>query len=137
MIEIDHLVKRFGDLTAVNDISLTVKPGEFFCVLGPNAAGKTTTIRMLAGLIKPTSGSARIAGFDVQTIRYLNCPGVLGWWLNSRVLRRRVLPRGQLAVFRWIQPLLTLEEKRDPPFGMSLLVLATRHPMDETKSPSR
>ncbi len=67
MIEIDHLVKRFGDLTAVNDISLTVKPGEFFCVLGPNAAGKTTTIRMLAGLIKPTSGSARIAGFDVQT----------------------------------------------------------------------
>ncbi len=67
MIEIDHLVKRFGDLTAVNDISLTVRPGEFFCVLGPNAAGKTTTIRMLAGLIKPTSGSARIAGFDVQT----------------------------------------------------------------------
>ena len=67
MIEIDHLVKRFGDLTAVNDISLKVKPGEFFCVLGPNAAGKTTTIRMLAGLIKPTSGSARIAGFDVQT----------------------------------------------------------------------
>ena len=67
MIEIDHLVKRFGDLTAVNDISLTVKPGEFFCVLGPNAAGKTTTIRMLAGLIKPTSGSARIAGFDIQT----------------------------------------------------------------------
>lgn len=67
MIEIDHLVKRFGDLTAVNDISLTVQRGEFFCVLGPNAAGKTTTIRMLAGLIKPTSGTARIAGFDVQT----------------------------------------------------------------------
>jgi ABC-2 type transport system ATP-binding protein len=59
-------VKRFGDLTAVNDLSLTVQPGEFFCVLGPNAAGKTTTIRMLAGLIKPTSGTARIAGFDVQ-----------------------------------------------------------------------
>jgi ABC-2 type transport system ATP-binding protein len=67
MIEIDHLVKRFGDLTAVNDLSLTVRQGEFFCVLGPNAAGKTTTIRMLAGLIKPTSGTARIAGFDVQT----------------------------------------------------------------------
>src|SRR5262245_31964418 len=65
MIELIHLVKRFGDLTAVDDISLTVPRGEFFAVLGPNAAGKTTTIRVLAGLIKPTSGSARIAGFDV------------------------------------------------------------------------
>lgn len=67
MIELVHLVKKFGDLTAVNDISLTVGRGEFFAVLGPNAAGKTTTIRILAGLIKPTSGTARIAGFDVQT----------------------------------------------------------------------
>ncbi len=67
MIELDHLVKRFGELTAVNDITLTVPRGEFFAVLGPNAAGKTTTIKMLAGLIKPTSGSARIGGFDVQT----------------------------------------------------------------------
>ena len=67
MIELVHLVKRFGDLAAVRDISLTVPRGEFFAVLGPNAAGKTTTIRILAGLIKPTSGSARVAGFDVQT----------------------------------------------------------------------
>lgn len=66
MIELSHLVKKFGDLTAVNDLSLTVKQGEFFAVLGPNAAGKTTTIRILAGLIKPTSGTARVAGFDVQ-----------------------------------------------------------------------
>jgi glycosyltransferase involved in cell wall biosynthesis len=68
----------------------------------------------------------RRAGFDVQTVRYLNRPGVLGWWLNSRVLRRRVLPRAQLIAFRWIQPLLRLEEKSNPSFGMSLLVLATR-----------
>lgn len=67
MIELEHLVKKFGDLVAVNDISLTVPRGEFFAVLGPNAAGKTTTIKMLAGLIKPTSGCARISGFDVQT----------------------------------------------------------------------
>ena len=67
MIELIHLVKRFGELTAVNDLSLTVSRGEFFAVLGPNAAGKTTTIKVLAGLIKPTSGSARVAGFDVQT----------------------------------------------------------------------
>src|SRR6058998_1449758 len=67
MIELIHLVKRFGDLVAVNDLSLTVRKGEFFAVLGPNAAGKTTTIRILTGLIKPTSGTARVAGFDVQT----------------------------------------------------------------------
>src|SRR6184192_119254 len=67
MIELVHLVKRFGELVAVDDLSLTVSHGEFFAVLGPNAAGKTTTIRILAGLIKPSSGSARVAGFDVQT----------------------------------------------------------------------
>lgn len=67
MISLQQLVKKFGDLTAVNDISLEVNKGEFFAVLGPNAAGKTTTIKMLAGLIKPTSGSASVAGFDVQT----------------------------------------------------------------------
>jgi ABC-2 type transport system ATP-binding protein len=66
MIELKNLVKKFGDLTAVNDLSLTVGRGEFFAVLGPNAAGKTTTIRILTGLIKPTSGTARVAGHDVQ-----------------------------------------------------------------------
>src|SRR5882672_5063773 len=67
MIELLHLVKKFGDLVAVNDLTLTIRRGEFFAVLGPNAAGKTTTIKVLAGLMKPTSGHARVAGFDVQT----------------------------------------------------------------------
>jgi ABC-2 type transport system ATP-binding protein len=67
MIELHHLTKKFGDLVAVDDLSLKVERGEFFAVLGPNAAGKTTLIRVLAGLLKPTSGTARVAGFDVQT----------------------------------------------------------------------
>ncbi len=66
MIELNHITKKFGDLIAVNDLSLTVERGEFFAVLGPNAAGKTTTIKILAGLIKPSAGCARVAGFDVQ-----------------------------------------------------------------------
>jgi ABC-2 type transport system ATP-binding protein len=66
VIELINLVKRFGDLVAVNGINLLVPRGEFLAVLGPNAAGKTTTIKMIAGLIKPTSGTARVAGFDVQ-----------------------------------------------------------------------
>jgi ABC-2 type transport system ATP-binding protein len=67
MIELRQLSKRFGDLVAVNNVSLTVESGEFFAILGPNAAGKTTTIRILAGLMKPTAGSVRVAGYDVQT----------------------------------------------------------------------
>jgi len=66
MIDLKNLVKTFGSLVAVNDVSLTVRQGEFFALLGPNAAGKTTSIRLLTGLMKPTSGSAHIAGFDVQ-----------------------------------------------------------------------
>src|SRR5277367_3832399 len=67
MIEIINLVKKFGDLTAVNDVSLTIPRGQFFAMLGPNAAGKTTTLKILAGLMKPTSGCARVCGFDMQT----------------------------------------------------------------------
>lgn len=66
MIEIIHLVKKFGDLVAVNDVTLTIGRGEFFAMLGPNAAGKTTTLKVLAGLMKPTSGRVRVADFDVQ-----------------------------------------------------------------------
>jgi len=67
MIELEHLGKTFGDVIAVDDLSLTVAPGEFFAMLGPNAAGKTTTMKLLTGLVKPTSGRARICGFDIQT----------------------------------------------------------------------
>lgn len=66
------------------------------------------------------------AGFRIDTIRYLNRPGVFGWWLNSKVLKRKVLPRRQLSAFRLLLPLLSLEEKNPPSYGMSLLVLAER-----------
>lgn len=66
MIELQNLVKHFGDVRAVDGLSLSIPRGEFFCVLGPNAAGKTTTIKMVVGLIRPGSGSVRVAGYDVQ-----------------------------------------------------------------------
>lgn len=65
MIEVDHLTKRYGKNVAVNDISFTVGKGEILGFLGPNGAGKTTTMRILTGYLPATSGSARIAGFDV------------------------------------------------------------------------
>ncbi|WP_194860828.1 ATP-binding cassette domain-containing protein [Dietzia sp. SYD-A1] len=66
-IEAEHLVKKFGDFTAVDDISFTVPPGTVLGLLGPNGSGKTTTIRMMTTLSPPTSGTARVAGHDVTT----------------------------------------------------------------------
>ena len=65
VIETDQLTKTFGRFTAVDHISFEVNQGEIFGFLGANGAGKTTAIRMLCGLLEPTSGTARVAGFDV------------------------------------------------------------------------
>jgi ABC-2 type transport system ATP-binding protein len=65
MIEVSGLTKRFRDRLAVDDLSFTVQKGEVIGFLGPNGAGKSTTLRMLAGFLPATSGTARVAGFDV------------------------------------------------------------------------
>jgi ABC-2 type transport system ATP-binding protein len=67
VIETHGLTKRFGPLTAVDSIDLTIRKGEIFGFLGPNGAGKTTTIRMLCGILRPTSGRATILGHDILT----------------------------------------------------------------------
>ena len=64
-IEIKHLTRKFGKFTAVNDVSFNVKKGEVFGFLGPNGSGKTTVIRMLMGLISPTSGKGKVLGYDI------------------------------------------------------------------------
>jgi ABC-2 type transport system ATP-binding protein len=68
-IDIDRMTKRFGDIVAVDNLSLTVAPGEVFGFLGPNGAGKSTTIRLLLGLIRPTSGTAHIFGDAATDVR--------------------------------------------------------------------
>lgn len=65
MIEVHDLVKKYGQATAVKGISFTAKPGQVTGFLGPNGAGKTTTMRMLTGFLPPTSGQAKVAGYDV------------------------------------------------------------------------
>jgi len=67
MIELEHVVKRFGELAAVDDLTLTVERGELFAFLGPNGAGKTTTIKMIVGLLRADEGSVRVCGYDVRT----------------------------------------------------------------------
>ncbi len=65
MIETIGLSMRYGELLALDELSIRIEKGEFFAFLGPNAAGKTTTIKLLTGLLKPSSGTAKICGFDV------------------------------------------------------------------------
>jgi ABC-2 type transport system ATP-binding protein len=66
MIEINHLVKRFDDLVAVNDVSFRLAPGEVLGFLGPNGAGKSTTMKILTGFLKPTEGSVSVFGCDIE-----------------------------------------------------------------------
>src|SRR5437764_7962776 len=75
MIHIENLSKKYGAISAVDNISLDVKAGEIFAFLGPNGAGKTTTIRMLTTLLRPTSGVIELDGLDPQ--------------LNQRAARQR------------------------------------------------
>jgi ABC-2 type transport system ATP-binding protein len=68
-ITIQHLVKRYGSVTAVDELDLDIRRGELFGFLGPNGAGKTTTINILCGLLQPTSGTVMVDGFDVARDR--------------------------------------------------------------------
>ncbi len=77
-VELRGLVKRYGDLTAVDDVDLTVEAGDVYGYLGPNGAGKTTSLRMMLGLIRPTAGTVRLFGRDpMTTVRALD--GVAGF----------------------------------------------------------
>mgnify|MGYP003514639320 FL=1 len=64
-VEIDHVSKHFGNFVAVDDVSLTVRRGEFFSLLGPSGCGKTTLLRMIGGFEIPTAGAIRVNGVDI------------------------------------------------------------------------
>ena len=119
------------DRETLTDFASVLQPGGRMVLLVPAMPALYGTLdkALLHFRRYDKEGLARLVsecGFDVQQIRFLNRLGVAGWWLNSRVLKRRVLPKGQLAAFRWLMPLLKREEQHPPSFGMSLLVLATK-----------
>lgn len=67
MVEVDHLTRYYGNTMAIEDVTFTAQQGSVLCFLGPNAAGKTTTMRIMTGFMPPTSGTARICGYDIVT----------------------------------------------------------------------
>src|SRR5438874_1366908 len=117
MIELTHLVKKFGELVAVNDLSLTIPRGEFFAMLGPNAAGKTTTLKILAGLMKPTSGEARVGGFDVQ-LQSLEARQRMAFVPDFPFLYDKLTP---WEFFRFVGQLFQMEDARIEANGRELV----------------
>jgi glycosyltransferase involved in cell wall biosynthesis len=119
------------DAPTLKDFASVVDPGGRLVLLVPAMPALYGTLDVALSHYRRYDKDALVklvsdSGFEVRDVRYLNRLGVFGWWLNSRVLRRRVLPKGQLAMFRWLMPLLKREEQHPPSFGMSLLVLAER-----------
>jgi sodium transport system ATP-binding protein len=98
MIEFDGLTKAYGDLYAVRELTLAVRPGEVYALLGANGAGKTTALRCLATLLKPTAGTARVDGHDVATAP-LKARAALGFLSASMGLYQRLTPRELLEYF--------------------------------------
>ncbi|MGH7545990.1 MAG: ABC transporter ATP-binding protein [Gemmatimonadota bacterium] len=120
MIEVRDLRKEYGDLVAVDGVSLTAEPGAIFGLLGPNGAGKTTTIGCVSGLLDPTAGSVRVRGHDVvregraarqslgvvpqELALYedLSARENLAYWGAAYGLRGRDLDRRVLEVLEWL-----------------------------------
>jgi ABC-2 type transport system ATP-binding protein len=97
-IEVNALTRMYDGLRAVDGITFSVDPGEIFGFLGPNGAGKTTTIRMLTGQLLPTSGTAKVAGYDVVTQRQQLKPRI-GVVFDNQNLYERMSARENLAFY--------------------------------------
>jgi sodium transport system ATP-binding protein len=104
MIVLKALTKHYGDLEALTDLSLEVRPGEIYALLGPNGAGKTTALRCLATLLKPTSGTASVGGADVQQDP-LRVRGQIGFLAASMGLYERLSARELVTYFGRLQGL--------------------------------
>jgi ABC-2 type transport system ATP-binding protein len=97
-VDITDLTRKFGTFTAVDRLSLTVEKGEIFGFLGANGAGKTTVIRMLCGLLKPTSGTGHVAGFDVLR-QYEQIKRTIGYMSQKFTLYRDLTGRENLDFY--------------------------------------
>lgn len=111
MIVFDTLTKRYGDLVAVRELSLSVPPGQVYALLGANGAGKTTALRCLATLLRPTSGTCSVAGYDSPT-QPLEVRRRLGFLAASMGLYERLTAREMLLYFAELQGLSGADRHR-------------------------
>ncbi len=111
MIEVEQLSKRFGDVTAVNDLSFTVRPGEVLGFLGPNGAGKTTTMRMITGFLHPDRGTVRVFGHDIRT-EPLAAKAMLGYLPEGAPAYGEMTPRAFLGFIARVRGLKGAERRR-------------------------
>ena len=106
---LDSACKSFGDLRAIMDLTLSVMPGEIYGLLGPNGAGKTTALRMLAGLLQPSSGRALVLGLDAGS---LEAKARMGFLSGSTGLYARLTPRETLQYFGRIHALSAVDVRQ-------------------------
>lgn len=123
IIEIAALSRRFGKLSAVDNLSIFVEPGEIFGLLGPNGAGKTTVIKMLTTLLKPTSGSARVAGFSI-TRQAANVRRVAGYVPQLISADGTLTGYENLMIFAKLYDVPRAERKQRVLEGLSLMGLS-------------
>jgi ABC-2 type transport system ATP-binding protein len=112
MIEVDNLTKRYGDFAAVKGISFTARPGQVTGFLGPNGAGKTTTMRILTGFMPPTSGTAKVAGYDVFD-QSMEVRKRVGYLPENVPLYRDMTARGYLMYIGEIRGVKNRRQKAD------------------------
>jgi sodium transport system ATP-binding protein len=111
MIEFDNLTKSYGEFAAVRNLTLRAEPGEIYALLGPNGAGKTTALRCLATLLAPTTGTVRVAGYDVREDP-LEVRRRLGFLSAAMGLYERLSARELLTYFATLQGLEGEERRR-------------------------
>jgi len=131
MIEIDHLTKRFGPITAVDDVSFTVARGEVLGFLGPNGAGKSTTMKMITGFLAPTSGRAAVCGHDVER-EPIAAKKKLGYLPEGAPLYVDMTPAGFLSFIAGVRGLSGAERQRriDKAVQMAQLQSVYNQPID-------
>lgn len=117
--------------STLKDCAAVLPPGGHLVLLVPSLPALYGTLDVHLQHFRryekePLRALLKETGFECDDLRFVNRLAVFGWWLSSRVLKRKVLPKDQLAVFKIMMPLLKLEEKRPPSFGLSLLALARR-----------
>lgn len=132
VIKMEELTKHFGEIKAVDRVSLEIYKGEIFGLLGPNGAGKTTIIRMLTGLARPTSGKANVAGLDIvkDSVKVRRIVGVVP---QTNVLDRELTVKGNLVYHAKLHGMKKNRYEKTIANVLSLVGMMDRHNSDPIK----